>query len=90
MRMISYFFLLAIVLLGMVFAISNSESVTINYYLSQLTLPLSLLLVIVFALGCFVGMLASLCLLIKMKWSQFRLKTKLTTAEKTIENLKTS
>ena len=90
MRMISYFFLLAIVLLGMVFAISNSESVTINYYLSQLTLPLSLLLVIVFALGCFVGMLASLGLLIKMKWSQFRLKTKLTTAEKTIENLKTS
>ena len=88
MRMISYFFILIIVLLGMIFAIFNSESVTINYYFDQLTLPLSLLLVMVFAGGCFVGMIVSLWVLFKMKLTNYRLKHQLSTAEKTIATLK--
>lgn len=51
----------------MTFATLNSESVTINYYLGQSTLPLSLLLVLVFALGCLTGMVAGLILLIRAK-----------------------
>ena len=88
MRIISYFFLLIIVLFGMTFATLNSESVTINYYLGQSTLPFSLLLVIVFALGCLIGMIAGLWLLIKSKMSNYRLKQRLTLAEKEIENLR--
>ncbi|OGT54061.1 MAG: hypothetical protein A3F43_05520 [Gammaproteobacteria bacterium RIFCSPHIGHO2_12_FULL_42_10] len=87
MRIVSYFFLLAIVLLGMTFAIFNSESVTINYYFNQSTLPLSLLLVIVFAFGCLIGMMASIWLLIKMKLSHYRLQHRLSTAEKEIKSL---
>ena len=77
MRMVSYFFLLAIVLLGMTFAIFNSESVTINYYFNQATLPLSLLIVIVFACGCLIGMLASIWLVIKLKLANYRLEHQL-------------
>ena len=88
MRIISYFFLLIIVLFCMTFATLNSESVTINYYLGQSTLPFSLLLVIVFALGCLIGMIAGLWLLIKSKMSNYRLKQRLTLAEKEIENLR--
>ncbi|OGT42989.1 MAG: hypothetical protein A3F42_05595 [Gammaproteobacteria bacterium RIFCSPHIGHO2_12_FULL_37_34] len=88
MRIISYFFLLIIVLFGMTFATLNSESVTINYYFSQSALPLSLLLVLVFSLGCFIGMIVGFWLLIKSKLYNYRLQQRLTLAEKEIENLR--
>lgn len=88
MRIISYFLLLAIVIFGMTFATLNSESVTINYYLGQSTLPLSLLLVGVFALGCLVGMVVGIWLLIKAKMTNYRLHQRLNMAEKEIDNLR--
>ena len=88
MRIISYFFLLVIVIFGMTFATLNSESVTINYYLDQSTLPLSLLLVLVFALGCLVSMVVGVWLVIKAKVHNYRLRQRLSLAEKEIENLR--
>ena len=88
MRIISYCFILIIVLFGMTFATLNSESVTINYYFSQSTLPLSLLLVFVFAFGCFTGIIVGFWLLIKSKFHNYRLQQRLTLAEKEIENLR--
>jgi lipopolysaccharide assembly protein A len=87
-RIISYFFLLAIVLFGLTFASLNSESVTINYYFNQSTLPLSLLLVFAFALGCLVGMIVGFWLLIKSKILNYRMRQRLNLAEKEIENLR--
>jgi lipopolysaccharide assembly protein A len=87
-RIVSYFFLLIIVLFGMAFATLNSESVTINYYLGQSTLPLSLLLVLVFAFGCLIGMVVGFWLLIKVKLVNYRLRQRLNLAEKEIENLR--
>jgi putative membrane protein len=87
-RIISYFFLLVIVIFGMTFATLNSESVTINYYLGQSTLPLSLLLVMVFALGCLIGMLVGFWLVIKAKLTNHRMKQRLSLAEKEIQNLR--
>lgn len=88
MRIISYFFLLVIILFGVTFATLNSESVSINYYLGSSTLPLSLLLVLCFALGCLVGMLVCCWLLIKSKILNYRLRQRLQLAEKEIENLR--
>lgn len=88
MRIISYFFLLAIVIFGTTFATLNSESVTVNYYFDQSTLPLSLLLVIVFALGCLIGMIVGFWLVLKAKIQNYRMRQKLSMAEKEIENLR--
>ncbi|HEX4045023.1 MAG TPA: LapA family protein [Gammaproteobacteria bacterium] len=88
MHIISYLLLLIIVIFGVTFATLNSESVTINYYLGQSTLPLSLLLVLVFALGCLMGIIVGFWLLLKSKVSNYRLKQRLTLAEKEIENLR--
>jgi putative membrane protein len=88
MRIVSYFFLLVIVLFGLAFAALNSESVTINYYFDQSTLPLSLLLVIVLAFGCLVGMVAGIWLLIKAKMLNYRLSQRLNMAQKEIDNLR--
>ncbi len=88
MRIISYFFLLVIILFGMTFATLNSESVTINYYFDESSLPLSLLLVLVFALGCLTGMVVGFWLLIKSKVINYQLRQRLNLAEKEIENLR--
>lgn len=88
MRIISYIFLLVIILFGVTFAAINSTSVTVNYYIDQSTIPLSLLLVIVFALGSLLGMLVGFWLLIKAKLSNYRLTQRLNLAEKEIENLR--
>lgn len=88
MRIVSYFFLLIIILFGITFATLNSESVTINYYFDQSTLPLSLLLVLVFAFGCLIGMVVGFWLVIKAKLLNYRLRQRLNLAEKEIENLR--
>lgn len=89
MRIISYFLLLVIIIFGITFAILNSESVSINYYyVGQRTLPLSLLLVFVFAFGCLVGMFVGFWLLLKAKIHSYRLQQRLNLAEKEIENLR--
>jgi putative membrane protein len=87
-RIISYFFLLVIILFGMTFATLNSESVTINYYFGLSTLPLSLLLVLVFAGGCMVGMVAGLWMLVRSKMQHYRTRQRLAMAEKEIGNLR--
>lgn len=88
MRIISYISILIIVLLGITFATLNSNSVSINYYIGQNTLPLSMLLVLAFALGCILGMIVGFCLLIKAKINTYRLRQRLVLAEKEIENLR--
>ncbi len=88
MRIISYFFLIVIILFGMTFATLNSESVTINYYLGQSSRPLSLLLVFAFAFGCMIGMVVGFWLLIKAKINNYRMRQQLNNAEKEINNLR--
>jgi putative membrane protein len=88
MRIISFFFLIVIILFGMTFATLNSESVTINYYLGQNSLPLSLLLVFAFAAGCMVGMVVGFWLLIKAKIANYHMRQQLNMAEKEINNLR--
>jgi len=87
-RIISLLFVLIIVIFGMTFAVLNPDSVTINYYLGVYTLPMSLLLVLVFAGGCLIGMIAGLWLLIKAKIHNYRLQHRLTLAEKEVANLR--
>ena len=88
MRIISYFFLLIIIIFGMTFATLNSESVTINYYIGQNSMPLSLLLVLVFAAGCLIGVIVGFWLLIKAKLQNYRLVQRLKLVEKEVENLR--
>lgn len=88
MRIISYLFLLIIILFGITFATLNSEPVTINYYFGQDKIALSLLIVLAFALGCLIAMLVCFLLLVKAKLVNYRLRQKLNLAEREIENLR--
>ena len=88
MRILSYIFLILIVLLGVTFATLNSEVVNVNYYIGQRSMPLSLLLVSVFAVGCILGTLMMGMLLIKAKIQLHRLRKRLKVSEKEVENLR--
>ena len=88
MRIVTYLLLLIIILIGITFAVLNPTIVTMNYYIGQKTLPLSLLLVSVFAFGCFLGLLVGGWLLLKMKIKNYRLKQRLKVAEKEVQNLR--
>lgn len=88
MRVITYLIVLLIILFGMTFATLNSDSVTVNYYIGEHTLPLSLLLVITFSLGCLFAMTIGFYLLLKTKLEIHRLSQRLHLAEKEIENLR--
>lgn len=88
MRIISYIFLLLIIVTGITFAILNSQTVNINYYIGQKVMPLSLLLAAVFGGGCILGIVVGVWLYLKSKLKNYRLRQRLKLAEREIENLR--
>jgi len=87
-RIVTYILLLIIILIGITFAVLNQVPVTVNYYMGQKTLPLSLLLVFVFGIGCLSGLLVGGWLAFKMKMKNYHLKQRLKVAEKEVQNLR--
>lgn len=88
MRFISYLLIIIIVVLGATFAMLNSGNVTLNYYIGQQVLPLSMLLIVFFTAGCLLGLLVGLGMMCSTKIKNYRLQKQLKTAEKEIENLR--
>jgi putative membrane protein len=87
-RIFSYIFVILIILLGISFATLNSGTIDINYYIGHRIMPVSLLIAGVFAVGCLLGIMVGLWILLKTKMKNFRLKQKLKLAKKEIENLR--
>ncbi len=88
MKFVYYLLLVIIVLLGATFATLNLQTVSINYYLGQSTMPLALLLTLTFSGGCVFGLIIGFWLLLKSKYKQYRLRQRLTVVEKELENLR--
>lgn len=76
-RIIFYIFLLLILLFGLSFAALNAQPVQINYYLGIGNVPLSLLLVYALGIGIFLGLLATIIPLLKLKRENRSLKKNL-------------
>jgi lipopolysaccharide assembly protein A len=89
MRFFSYLILLIIMLIGLTFASLNSVPVVFNYYLGTKTLALSLLLVLAFGCGIFLGFFVTIFPWLKLKRDNRKLRSRLKLAEKEIENLRT-
>ncbi len=88
MRIISYLFMLFLVLLGVTFACLNAEPVSINFYAGTSEVPLSLLLVFALIFGVGLGLLAGFFLYLKLKSKNARLRQRLALAEKEVANLR--
>lgn len=88
MRIFSYLFLLAVMLVGLTFASLNAQVITFNYYLGTKELPLSILLVLAFGVGIFLGLFGAVYSWFKARRDVVRMKSRLKVVEKEVENLR--
>lgn len=88
MRIISYIFLLIVMLIGLTFASLNAAPVIFNYYIGSKTIALSLLLVFTFGAGIFLGLLLFMFSWVRIKRDNLILKSHLKNAEKEVKNLR--
>jgi len=77
-----------IALFGVIFAILNADPVMFNYYFGSREIPLSLAIILSMLLGAFLGLLASLSLILKARRDVAKLKRAADMAEKEIANLR--
>jgi putative membrane protein len=87
-RIIIFTILLLVALVGLSFALLNSEMVTLNYYFGKLQAPLSLVMVIALALGAILGVLASMWAVLAQKRELAKLRKAAKITEKEINNLR--
>lgn len=67
MRVVSIIFSILVILVGVVFAMKNATSVNVDFVIYQGTAPLSLALVLAFALGALFGVVVSFIVVLKLK-----------------------
>lgn len=88
MKLISTVIITTIILIAILFSVLNAEPVSINYYFGELIYPLSLLMVLVLAIGIFSGILASMVLILKLRNMNAKLKKEISESEKELINLR--
>lgn len=79
---------LIIILIGVIFAMLNAQSVQLNYYFGVQQLPLSLAIVLSMLIGAILGVLASIKLILHSRREVARLRKSAQIAEKEIANLR--
>jgi putative membrane protein len=88
MKIIHYFFILILLVLGVTFAVLNAAPVTFHYYVGSRLMPLSLLMVLSFMVGVFFTFLLMILKILQLKAQKHGLKRQLKIAEKEVENLR--
>lgn len=81
-RTFIYLLTVLVVIFGLTFAILNSQTVDVNFYIKTYTLPLSILLIFSLAIGFIIGLSILLVVYTKLKMENKRLKCRIKTAEK--------
>lgn len=89
-RFITYTVLIVIVLIGLSFALLNSEIVSFNYYFGKQDLQLSLLLVLVLVLGALLGVAASFGMLFRTRREISRVRKAVKSKDKEIKHIQAS
>lgn len=79
---------LLLILLGLVFAVLNAESVTFNYYFGQFQIPLSGLVVVAVFVGAILGVIAMSGVVMKARREAAKSRKHAELAEKEINNLR--
>lgn len=83
MRIVQGVFLFAIFVIALAFAVINADPVRLNYYLGSSELPLSLVLIVAFAVGAVMGLAVNLGRILRLRHviSQLRRAARITEQE---------
>ena len=87
-RLIGFLLLVALVVIGLSFAVLNSQPVSLNYYFGARDIPLSMIVVLSLASGAVIGVLVSAGLILRLKAQLGHLRRKLHAAEKDVDQLR--
>jgi len=79
-------FIIFLLLLGLVFHVKNHQLVTLNYYVGEIQLSFSIIIVLAVCVGVLLGILASIPIIIRNKKLNSRLKKEIKHREKEINN----
>lgn len=88
MRIVMLLVYLLLILVGVSFAALNASSVQVNFYLTTLTVPISVLMAGMLGVGIFIGFLLSLFRYWRLKADYRTVKNQLKLTEKEIKNLR--
>jgi putative membrane protein len=86
-RLIRLIILLVLLVLALAFALRNADPVMIDYYFGTQSVPLSLALVIVLAVGAVIGMFASAGMVLRAKRENSKLRRTIKKSEKGVMHL---
>lgn len=89
MRYVRYALWTIIVVLVILFVTLNSHSVAINYYVNSIRIYFPFLLLIVLIIGAILGIFALIPSLLKMKFTNRKLKQRIREIEQEVTNLRT-
>ena len=79
-------FIIFLLLLGLAFHVKNHQLVTLNYYVGEIQLSFSIIIVLAVCVGVLLGVLASIPIIIRNKQLNSRLKKEIKHREKEINN----
>lgn len=89
MRAITFFLaIIATIVLGVTFALLNAESVAINLYVGEYTLPLPILLLMTLGVGICIGLVFASFIFLRQKAENYRLRHRVRIIEKEVDNLR--
>jgi putative membrane protein len=77
-----------LIVIGAIFALNNSDTVTFGYYFDTQEMPLSLLLIFTLIIGAIVGMLSATASIFRLKRENASLRRKAKTVTEEVENLR--
>ena len=81
-------FIIVVLLLGLAFHVKNHQLVTLNYYIGEIQLPFSIIIILMICVGVFLGILVSIPIIIRNKKFCNRLEKEIKKREKEINNLR--
>ncbi len=81
-RLLGFLLLVILVVLGLSFAVLNSQPVALNYYFGSRDIPLSMIVVIALAAGAVTGILVGLGTIVRLKQQAGSLRRRLRAAQK--------
>jgi len=87
-RLIRLILLLALLIVALGFALLNAESIQVDYYMGKLSIPLSLALVVVLAVGAVIGIIASLGMVLRAKRQSAKLRKQIKNTEREVTDLR--
>lgn len=87
-RIITITIFVIVFAIGAAFSAINTEPVSINYYLGQLTFPLSVTLILSLIAGIIIGATAIFASTIRLRYENHQLQKKLDVSEQEINSLR--